>query len=66
MILRVPQVVYISYNAGTRALPDIPYWLFYSRDDIFTNFMKKVAFRENIIVNSCVSVALLHLKQSAS
>ena len=28
-------------------------------DDIFTNFMKKVAFRENIIINSCVSIALL-------
>ena len=38
----------------------------FSRDDIFTNFTKKVAFRENIIVNSCASVALLHLKQSAS
>ena len=30
----------------------IPYWLFYSRDDIFTNFTKKVAFRENIIVRA--------------
>ena len=32
----------------------------------FHEFHEKVAFRENIIVNSCASVALLHLKQSAS
>ena len=32
----------------------------------FHEFHKKVAFRENITVNSCASVALLHLKQSAS
>ena len=36
------------------------------RDDIFTNFTKIVAFCENVIVNSCPSIALLHLKQSAS
>ena len=31
----------------------------YSWDDIFTNFTKKVAFRENIIMNSYARVALL-------
>ena len=31
----------------------------YSQEDIFTNFMKKLAFRENIIVNSYARVALL-------
>ena len=31
----------------------------YSWDDIFTNFTKKVALRENIIVNGYANVALL-------
>ena len=54
-----------AYNIMCHS-PILPYWLFYSRDDIFMNFTKKVAFGENIIMNSCASVALLHLKQSAS
>ena len=32
----------------------------------FLKFHEKVAFHENIIVNSCASIALLHLKQLAS
>ena len=53
-----------SYACRVNGLMNsIPYWLFYSRDNIFMNFTKKEAFRENIIVNSCAIVALLHLKQ---
>ena len=33
---------------------------------IFSRISQKVAFREHVIVNSCASVTLLHLKQSAS
>ena len=33
----------------------------FSQDDIFMNFTKTVAFHENIIVNSCASIATLEL-----
>ena len=38
----------------------------FAQDNIFMNFTKAVALHENIIMNSCASFVLLHLKQSAS
>ena len=59
MIVMVTLLLKLTIPVSPNGAKSNTIMAFYSQDDIFTNFMNKVAFYENIIVNSYVNVALL-------